>query len=375
MKISKKFIFLFLAVLITTILEGKTFFLSIMYAMIILFVIEFILMKLYQAGIRVTEIYNLDKLECGAKFNVKYKILNRFILSIPNVCIKTDCEGCNNSENRFISLAPGRNETINEEVSFNHRGRYGIGEISVYIKSLFGIFEKKYKIHTSKDIEVLPNEYDIQFSFLGNKNNNSGFSGKSLMNDYDIKGIKEYKQGDSIRHINWKNTAKGNKIMVNEYNGEAGNGDYIILDMNAINYELDPQKINEEKMVDFVCSLCKYKIKKGEKMNVVINNDKIQEFEVETKDDYQSLLKYFVENESRGSIRIEDAFKSVIDSIPDDSGIVIVVNDFTGDLENELKIVTEDKRIKYKVICNKKRDLSDYGNSGLYIADLSSYVC
>ena len=228
--------------------------------MIILFVIEFIFMKLYQYGIRVTEIYNLDRLECGTKFNVRYKILNKLIIRIPNVCIKTDYAGCDNSEDHFISLAPGRTEIINEEVLFKHRGRYSIGEKSVYLKSLFGIFEKQYKIYTNKEVEVFPNEYNIQFDFLGNKNNNSGFSGASLINDYDIKGIREYKQGDSIRHINWKKTAKGNKIMVNEYSGESGDGDYIILDMNVINYELDPQRLSEEKMIDFVCSLCKYKI-------------------------------------------------------------------------------------------------------------------
>lgn len=374
MKINKKFILLFVAVLITTILEGKVFFLSIMYSMIILFVIEFVSMKLYVMSIRVADVYNLDRLECGSKFIIRYKLLNSFIFRIPNVCIKINCEGCSLNENNFISLAPTKNTTISEEVCFNHRGKYSIGEKNVYLKSLFGIFEKRYKINSSKDIEVYPNEYDFQFNFLGNKNSNSGYSGKSLMNDYDIKGVKEYKQGDSIRHINWKNTAKGTKIMVNEYNGEAGDGDYIILDMNSINYELDPKKINEEKMIDFVCSLCKYKMQKSEKMNVIISNDKMENITVDNNDDYESLVRYFIDNESKGSKSIEDIIKAESNNIPSDSGVVIVVNEFTEELATVLDSITEEKEIKVKVICNKKRSFSNDGGNKYYTAELNYYV-
>lgn len=110
-------------------------------------------------------------------------------------------------------------------------------------------------------------------------------------------------------------------------------------------------------------------------MNVIINNDKIERFIIHTKDDYINLLKYFVDNESRGKRSIEEVLNEEIDLIPNESGIVIVVNNFTDRLEEELNIKAQDKNIKFKVICNKKRDVSDGGNVALLnVTELSSYV-
>jgi len=132
-------------------------------------------------------------------------------------------------------FAPSESHSFNYSVRPVKRGVYHFGKLHVLVSSKIGFFSMRYSIDANKDVAVYPSFIQLKkhellaFSYNRNQQNNQLYQRPG--NSREFEQIKEYVIGDDYRKLNWKATARFNKLMVNEYQEERSRHIYQLIDM------------------------------------------------------------------------------------------------------------------------------------------------
>ncbi len=115
------------------------------------------------------------------------------------------------------------------------RGRYFFGKMRLMVTSVMGLVSLRYTINKPFESAVYPSFIQLRnmelmaFSFNKTQQNNQKY--RLPGNSKEFEQIKEYVVGDDYRRLNWKATARHNKLMVNEYQEERSRHIYQLIDM------------------------------------------------------------------------------------------------------------------------------------------------
>jgi len=114
------------------------------------------------------------------------------------------------------------------------RGVYKFGKINVFASTKIGLISRRFKTGNPEDVKVYPSyiylkQYELMATsnklvLQGNKRVRK--IGQQLEPDH----IKEYVKGDDYRVINWKATARRNKLMSNVFQDERSQNVYCLID-------------------------------------------------------------------------------------------------------------------------------------------------
>ena len=125
------------------------------------------------------------------------------------------------SEPIYVPYIPRRaSVTQHVELTFPRRGRYTQEGFRVSTKFPFGFLRKLREVPTRQEILVLPNVqpteefYEILPLLSGEVE--SFYKGRG----HDLYAIRDYQEGDTARHVDWKASAKAQQIKVREFTRE-----------------------------------------------------------------------------------------------------------------------------------------------------------
>lgn len=137
--------------------------------------------------------------------------------------------------NFALSAQPGETKIIRYSLRPVKRGEYQFGFLNVFASSPMGLLARKMKFDGAKDVAVYPSFMQMKkYEFLAISNKLTMYGVKKIRrlgHNTEFEKIKEYVQGDDIRTINWKATAKKNSLMVNQYIDERAQPVYNVIDM------------------------------------------------------------------------------------------------------------------------------------------------
>lgn len=114
------------------------------------------------------------------------------------------------------------------------RGEYKFGYVNVYVNSFLGLVKRRFLTAGQRTVKVYPAFQQLkQLGFKGANNllQDSGAHRHKVMGfsmEYDH--IKEYVQGDDIRALNYKASARRGHLMVNSYTEEKSQQVYCVID-------------------------------------------------------------------------------------------------------------------------------------------------
>lgn len=326
-----------LFVIVTALINGGKFFVSIAVATLIIFILEIIFITLCKKSIDIKNRTTTFKITCGEEIIIKYEVENKFRMFIPYISVNSSVMKKSDKELMYSSMLPKKNNIIEERISFNYRGIYDIGSKVISIKGVWGIVTMTYTKKNKEVIIVTPKTYLMQQRYYGILGNSEKCTRSIVGESNDIKNIRKYREGDTVKRINWKCSAKSHKLMVNEYEDKVGDTNCILVDMNVCNFDLDPLKEKEEAMIDFAMSFCKNMLSIGLRCNIFVNNRKLEKFTVDNKEGYLCLEDYFIKNESNGRNDILKTIKQELSNISSGTGLIIVINKLDEGLLNEIK--------------------------------------
>jgi uncharacterized protein (DUF58 family) len=126
---------------------------------------------------------------------------------------------------RFRRVVPSGEElTVRYTIRPTQRGRYRYGDLIALARSPLGLVERRYAEDAAHEVAVYPSFLQMrryELLALSDRLREVGVKKmRRLGHTMEFDQIREYVQGDDIRTLNWKATARQGELMVNQYQDE-----------------------------------------------------------------------------------------------------------------------------------------------------------
>ncbi|MFN4244891.1 MAG: DUF58 domain-containing protein [Brevinematia bacterium] len=292
-------------------------------------------------------------------------------------------------ESFFIFLFPKSSKIIKYRIIGSRRGDHHLGPTMVEFKDIFlmnTFWSKEYD--TVDFVTVFPNilpHPEVDKSTLQPygeiKNRLPIFEDLTK-----IQGIRDYREGDEIRKINWKISAKHNKLYVNYYNYSVSSSSAIILNLYHPDYDMKYPEFYEEFSIELATTLIfelhsyhqeigiltngEIKRKSSIKGGIIIENP-LGFFEVpilggnaHVSSIFELLARVYPQNR----VSFSEMLKSMTLHLPWGSAIIVI----TPNLDEEMKLMLYDLSLKghevfiYNVHPNKNIEFAGSKSVKLY---------
>ncbi|SHI44929.1 Uncharacterized conserved protein, DUF58 family, contains vWF domain [Arenibacter nanhaiticus] len=180
-----------------------------------------------------------EKLSNGDENQIRISLSNSFLFTseikvldeIPHQFQKRDFK-------INTSLKKGEHKIFTYSLRPTERGVYAFGFLNVFAKSPIGLVSKKHSFNKEQQLAVYPSFLQLRkYGLLAFSNRLFEHGTKKIRrigHTMEFEHIKDYVQGDDIRNINWKATAKKGQLMVNQYQDEKSQPIYSVIDKGRI---------------------------------------------------------------------------------------------------------------------------------------------
>lgn len=137
-----------------------------------------------------------------------------------------------------VNLKAREQKRINYTVHPVSRGEYHFGDIHLYVSTLLGILSRRITIHAEMMVRVYPSFMQLRKYELLSQATIQTESGNRRMrkmgHSMEFEQVKEYVQGDDVRTMNWKASARKGGMMVNTFTDERSQSVYCIIDKGRL---------------------------------------------------------------------------------------------------------------------------------------------
>lgn len=137
-----------------------------------------------------------------------------------------------------LTLAAGESRVIQYFLRPVTRGEYSFGSVNVLISSPLGLVARRYKFSSDKLVPVYPSYIQMRrYELLAIHNRLQDLGIKKIRrigHNQEFELIKDYVSGDDFRTVNWKATARRNRLMVNQFQDERSQSVYSLIDKGRL---------------------------------------------------------------------------------------------------------------------------------------------
>lgn len=311
-EVNRKFIVILIVFAVIALLAGGTLPYYIFYFLLFVFILGFfyILVQKYTVTVQVS----VDKKVCEALDTVNCLTIVKSGIFVPAAFVLVKCEsikaGAEGYEGEFVNLTKEEDSWLRQEIKFYHRGIYDFGTVQIKASDIFHIITLNKIIDSKVKVKVYPKIYYINRLALGGKDIYQEILDIRSSNEdiFIIKDVRKYAQGDSLKKVHWKVSAKHGELFVKNSDNIRGEEFTVFLDMKSDNLLLDKEGYFEEKNVDLTVSLVKYMQERGIAVKIFLNCKNPTSLLVDSKEKFDLMMELFLEQKSDG----EDSFSEFI---------------------------------------------------------------
>ena len=179
-------------------------------------------------------------------------------------------------------------------VSCKRRGHYQSGEVKLYIRDIFNIYSLSKTIFTPLSFKVYPQITPLKsFKIQASQHMGELLVMDPLFQDFSsLSDLRVYQEGDPIKKIHWKASAKSDELIVKNYEERGDNEVVIVLDSHKLSYKGDDEGFIEDKLVETAAAIIDYCLKQN--MKVTLYHERNDEV-IETKGNNRGFLKRFMD--------------------------------------------------------------------------------
>lgn len=237
--------------------------------------------------------------------------------------------------------------TVKKKLSFNYsvpelkRGKYHFFGVHLSTSDMFGLFKKRKFIPVENDLLVYPDYRDIErWSAYEKDESESALSSQDFVEDLtSIAGAREYVPGDKLTSIDWKVTARSNKLMTKEFEDYIGQNFLLVFNNNIPDNRFATLEAYE-KGIELVTSIIMYAYNKRLQVGLWTLGKNSRMFDLDAGGDHQKkmvthLSKIQAEQHSNFAAHLNQAESQ----IPGGASVIIVSAELTDDILNRVKIL------------------------------------
>lgn len=270
-----------------------------------------------------------ESLYKGDNINIVYQVDNRSPFLIPYLTIDNSIHSTlSKYQSMVVTALPGKElYRHSETINLNKRGYFEIGEIEVIVQDIFKLFKFKKKIASHTSLLVYPKTIKLN-SFRATSNQQQGelisddgsFEDKSRINS-----LRDYVEGDSIKSMHWKLTAKKDFPMIKLFENRVDSNIGIFLDNSLNSYWKDVDNRLEDKAVDVSLSIIDYCLDNNLKLTLLHQNkDENLLTNGSEIDDLKPFLEVLAKLRATGKTDFTNFILNNIEDLVKGSSVVIV---------------------------------------------------
>ena len=293
--------------------------------------------------VRIKFIQDIEKriIVKGESLKLIVKLYNEDILIFPYVFVSffgSHSHFNADSYSQSLAITPFSKKEFVFDMVCKYRGQYEIGISDIYIEDFLGLIRLKYKIPESKKILVYPNIiYLSKFDIFSNSCSDSQNFSLGLVEDVsNIKDLRNYIYGDSLRKIHWKQTAKSNQLMIKNYQSTTDVNLNILLDLRHSKYSEDINIIIEDKLIEAVISVVQYYLFKNAAINYMYFDQKLEVIKAANQAEFDLIYKTLSSIEFKQQVSLADIVKLHYESRNNMNDMIIFTSILDIDLYNEI---------------------------------------
>lgn len=258
--------------------------------------------------------------------------------------------------------------TIKKELTFTYvipeirRGHYNLYGVHLSTSDMFGLFEKRKFISIDTTILVYPKYHDIErWTAYEKHESETMLSSQEFIEDMtSIAGAREYVPGDKLTSIDWKVTARSNKLMTKEFEEYIGQN-FLIIFNNHIPDDSFATTDAYEKGIELVTSIIMYAYKKQLQVGLWTLGKERSMFELDTGGDHQKKLvthlsRILPDDETNFAAKLYE----VEGQIPAGATIIIVSAELTDELLFRVKILVSRRIQVYFCLMDKGSQIDSW---------------
>jgi uncharacterized protein (DUF58 family) len=177
------------------------------------------------------------------------------------------------------TLQKGASRTLHYSVRPTERGEYHFGGLQIFASSSLGFAQRKFSFNQDALVPNYPSFLQLRkYELMAFTNKLRDYGLKKIRRigqTMEFEQIKDYVQGDDVRNINWKASAKRNLLMINQYQDEKSQPVYSVIDKGRV------MKMPFEalKLLDYAINstlvISNIALKKGDKAGMFSFSDKV----------------------------------------------------------------------------------------------------
>jgi len=181
----------------------------------------------------------MEKLSNGDFNEVRIHIENRY--SFP-VHLRIFDELPEQFQARDLSfrmlLGLGQSKVLQYTVRPVRRGEYFFGAVNIYAMSPLHLLQRRFRYSEDTMVPVYPSFIQMrkyELLAISHRLTEAGIKKiRRIGHNMEFEQIKEYMPGDDYRTVNWKATARRQRLMVNTYQDEKSQQVYSLIDMGRV---------------------------------------------------------------------------------------------------------------------------------------------
>ncbi len=156
----------------------------------------------------------------GAEIGIEVEVLNQSrFLNAPMIALENvnSIEGTGGLPVTVGALAPSSAVRFQTSVTLPRRGPLRFDDLRLVTAYPMGLFEREWCIRDEATILVYPRIVRVRDRCLEGVTVNVSKSSRTPDTEREVQALRAYQQGDDLRRINWKATARRDDLIVGDY--------------------------------------------------------------------------------------------------------------------------------------------------------------
>lgn len=296
--------------------------------------------------------------------DINYQIRNRTPFLIPYLVIESKMRhSVSNDGSKIITfLSRKKPYKYSETIRLPKRGYCDIGALEVTVQDIFRIFKFKKKISDRGSLLVYPKT--IPLSSLRIYSDSNRYQGDFISHDgqYEdktrVNSLREYIEGDNLKSIHWKLTAKKEQPMVKVYDKRTDDKALIFIDNSLLSFKDDVEERLEDKVVDIALSIIDYSFNNNIDFGVFLQErDKNLEIQSKEMDDIQIIVEILAKLKADGKKRFPEFLLANIKKINESSSVIIITPHLNKEMgATSLELLSGNTNLSFLVVGDQKNN-------------------
>ena len=159
----------------------------------------------------------------------------------------------------FASAVPSKGSTVlHYETLCARRGWFEFPPVTLTTRAPFGLFSARRDVIVPTGVLVFPEYRELERFTLLDQTPSTENTFAHVGVGGEVVSVREYRPGDSRRHIHWRSTARAGRLIVKEFAQEAQPGLTIALDLRAASVIGSDENTTLELAIKIAATLARY---------------------------------------------------------------------------------------------------------------------